>query len=103
VEFVVDKAAVGQVFSEYFSFLFHSCYQLLHTHQHSSSRTGKIGTIVADVPSGFSLQLKVKKKVLPLSTRPHFTTQKLVALYKIIHNFMSYIQKLIPWVVGNTM
>jgi hypothetical protein len=55
VGFVVDKVALGQVFPEYlgspcqFSFP-----QLLHTH-HLSSGAGKIGQLVADVPSGLSL------------------------------------------------
>jgi hypothetical protein len=55
VGFVVDKVALGQVFSEYFSspcqFSYH---RLLHTH-HLSSGTGTIGQLVADVPSGLSL------------------------------------------------
>jgi hypothetical protein len=59
--FVVEKVALGQVFSEYFSFpyqfLFH---RLLHTH-HLSSGAGTIGQIVADVPSGLSLTLPQEK------------------------------------------
>jgi hypothetical protein len=34
VGFVVVKAALGQVFSEYFSFLFQSFHQFLHHHNH---------------------------------------------------------------------
>jgi hypothetical protein len=34
VGFVVDKAALGQVFSEYFGFLCQSFHQLLHHHNH---------------------------------------------------------------------
>jgi hypothetical protein len=50
----VDKVALGQVFSEYFGFLYQfSFHQLLHTH-HLSSGAGTIGPIVADVPSGLS-------------------------------------------------
>jgi hypothetical protein len=53
--FVVDKVALGQVFSEYFGspcqFSFH---RLLHTH-HLLSGADTIGQLVADVPSGLSL------------------------------------------------
>jgi hypothetical protein len=52
---MVDKAALGQIFSEYFGlpcqFSFH---RLLHTH-HLSSGAGTIGQLVAGVPSGLSL------------------------------------------------
>jgi hypothetical protein len=34
VWFVVDKAALGQVFSEYFSFPCQSFHQFLHHHKH---------------------------------------------------------------------
>jgi hypothetical protein len=41
---VVDKVALGQVFSEYFGFLCQSSFhQLLHTHHHLSSGAGIIG------------------------------------------------------------
>jgi hypothetical protein len=44
VGFVVDKVALGQVFSEYFSFLCQSSFhQLLHNHPHLSSGAGTIG------------------------------------------------------------
>jgi hypothetical protein len=56
VGFVVDKVALGQVFSEYFGFsrqfTFH---RLLHTHHRLSSWAGTIGQLVAKVPSGVSL------------------------------------------------
>jgi hypothetical protein len=45
VGFVVDKVALGQVFSEYFHF---PCQFLFY-------RRWYIGQLVADVPSGFSL------------------------------------------------
>jgi hypothetical protein len=51
---MVNKVALGQVFSEYFGsrsqFLFH---QKLHTHV--SSGAGTIGQLVAEVPSGLGL------------------------------------------------
>jgi hypothetical protein len=54
--FVVDKVALGQVFSEYFGFPCQfSFHRLLHTHHHLSSGPGTIGQLVADVPSGLSL------------------------------------------------
>jgi hypothetical protein len=44
VGFVEAKAALGQVFSEYFSFPWHSFHRLLHTHHHPlSSGAGTIG------------------------------------------------------------
>jgi hypothetical protein len=52
--FVVNKVALGQVFSEYFGFPCQiSFHRLLHTH-HLSSGAGTIGQTVADVPSGLS-------------------------------------------------
>jgi hypothetical protein len=41
---VVDKVALGQVFSEYFGFPCQSSFhQFLHNHPHLSSRAGTIG------------------------------------------------------------
>jgi hypothetical protein len=55
VGFVVDKVALGQVFSKYFGFpcqfAFH---RLLHNHYHLSSGAGTVGQTVAAVPSGLS-------------------------------------------------
>jgi hypothetical protein len=34
VGFVVDKVALGQVFSEHFGFPCHSFHQILHSHNH---------------------------------------------------------------------
>jgi hypothetical protein len=42
--FVVDKVAVGQVFSEFVGFPYQSsCHQWLHNHPHLSSGAGTIG------------------------------------------------------------
>jgi hypothetical protein len=49
VGFVVDKVVLGQVFSEYFDFLYQSFHQFLHHHNHEA---GTIGLLVAAVPSG---------------------------------------------------
>jgi hypothetical protein len=44
VGFVVDKVALGQVFSEYFGFPCQSSFhELLHNHPHLSSGAGTIG------------------------------------------------------------
>jgi hypothetical protein len=44
VGFVVDKVALGQVFSEYFGFPCQSSFhQFLHNHHHLSSGAGTIG------------------------------------------------------------
>jgi hypothetical protein len=44
MEFVVDKVALGQDFSEYFGFFCQSSFhQLLHNHPHLSSGAGTIG------------------------------------------------------------
>jgi hypothetical protein len=47
VGFVVDKAALGQVFSEYFGFPCQSFHQFLHHHNHPA-----LALLVAAVPSG---------------------------------------------------
>jgi hypothetical protein len=61
VGFVVDKVALGQVFSEYFGFPCpFSIHGLLHIH-HLSSGAGTIGHLVTDVPSGVSTHPKKKK------------------------------------------
>jgi hypothetical protein len=66
VGFVVDKMALGQVFSEYFGFPCQSSFhQFLHNHHHLSSGVGTIGQTVAAVPSGLSLTpLTIIKKII---------------------------------------
>jgi hypothetical protein len=63
VGFVVDKAALRQVFSEDLSF-----HRLLHIHHHLlvSSGARTIGQLVADVPSELSLTPPPKIKNLPV-------------------------------------
>jgi hypothetical protein len=54
VGFVVDKVALGQVFSEYFGFSYQfSFHQMVHSHL--STGAGTTGQLVTDVPSGLSL------------------------------------------------
>jgi hypothetical protein len=64
VAFVVDKVALGQVFSEYFGFPCQfSFHRLLHIHHHHlSPGAGTVGQIVADVPSGLNLTPPQEKK-----------------------------------------
>jgi hypothetical protein len=55
-EFVVDKVARGQVFSEYFGFPCQSSFhELLHNHHHLSSGGWYNRPVVATVPRGLSL------------------------------------------------
>jgi hypothetical protein len=72
VGFVVDKAALGQVFSEFFGFL---CHFSFHENTPcSSSEAGTLSQLVADVPSGLSVtppqEIKEKgnRKVMKLLT-----------------------------------
>jgi hypothetical protein len=64
VRFVIDNAALGQVFSENFGSSSHSFHRILHTHHHPSSGASKIGQKVADVPSALSLALPPKTRPL---------------------------------------
>jgi hypothetical protein len=52
VGFMVDKVALGKVFSKYFGFSCQSFHRLLQAHHHLA---GTIGKIVAEVPSGLRL------------------------------------------------
>jgi hypothetical protein len=52
VEFVVNKEAPGQVFSEYFGFPFKYLFHQPLLNHHASSGAGAIGQIMADKPSG---------------------------------------------------
>jgi hypothetical protein len=55
VGFVVDKVALGQVFSEYFDF-----HQLLNMH-HLSFGVGKIGKLMTDVTKWTQLRPNPRK------------------------------------------
>jgi hypothetical protein len=67
VGFVVDKVAMGQIFSECFDFPCQfSFHRLLHIHHYLSSGADTAGQLVAYVPSGLSLtapQETKKKKI----------------------------------------
>jgi hypothetical protein len=77
--FVVDKVALGQVFSEYFRFTWQFGFnQMLHTHLSSvSSEAARIGHSVADVPSGLCL------------TPPQETKKKCILYFKT-NNFIDF-------------
>jgi hypothetical protein len=65
VGFVVDKVALGQVFSEYFSFPCQSSFhQFLHHHNHPG--VGTIGLLVAAAPSGPSWTLPPPPPTIPI-------------------------------------
>jgi hypothetical protein len=77
--------ALGQVFSEYFSFLCQfSFHRLLHTHHHLSSGAGTIGQTVAAVPSELSLTpLQEEKKNYSYSRWTSWTPCSRVVLEKL--------------------
>jgi hypothetical protein len=61
--FVVDKVAMGHVFSEYFGFPCQlSFHRLLHIH-HLLLVVGKIGQVMAEVPSRLSLTPSQETKI----------------------------------------
>jgi hypothetical protein len=65
---VVDKVALGQVFSEYFGFPYQfSFHRLLHIHHHISSEAGTVGQLVAayQVGSASSQHKKLFMITLP--------------------------------------
>jgi hypothetical protein len=76
--FVGDKVALQQILSDYVGFLHEfSFHRPLHTHNLSSG-TGKIGQILAHVPSGLSLtpsqetkKIKVKGNVISVTGEAH--------------------------------
>jgi hypothetical protein len=62
VEFVVDKVALGQIFSKYFGFPCQfSFHQILDTHLSSGAST--IDQLVAHVPTGLSLTATQETKI----------------------------------------
>jgi hypothetical protein len=62
VGFVVDKVALGHIFSENFGFPYQSFHPLLHTYHHPLCGAGPIGQIVVNVPSLTAPQETKKKK-----------------------------------------
>jgi hypothetical protein len=63
VGFVVDKVALGQVFSEYFGFPCQSSFhQFLHNHHHLSAGAGTIGQKWPQYPKSHRTITKKQKK-----------------------------------------
>jgi hypothetical protein len=60
----VDKASLGQIFTEYFGIPCHSFHRLLHDHHHHHqlSGTGTTGQIVTYAPRGLSLKSTPRNK-----------------------------------------
>jgi hypothetical protein len=58
---MVDKVALGQIFSEYFDFTCQSSFHLLLNTHHLSSGAVNIGQTVAAVPSGLTVSPHPKK------------------------------------------
>jgi hypothetical protein len=106
VGFVVDKAPLGQVSSEYFGFPCESLYRLLHSHHHHHhhhhhplSGTGTIVQRVADVPSGLSLTPPQETKKIAIVV--------VVIVYKTSLDTRSQVKDLIvsselPWERGGS-
>jgi hypothetical protein len=81
VGFVLDKTALGQIFSNYFGFHCHSFHRLLHNHHHPSSGAGTVGQTVADVPNALSHSNPklnsvawVRERTIPTERQPLVTT-----------------------------
>jgi hypothetical protein len=58
----------GRFLSEYFGFPYQMFHRLLHTNHHPSPGAGKIGKIVADIPSALILTLLKKLRKTALNT-----------------------------------
>jgi hypothetical protein len=71
--FVVDKAALGQIFSEYFGFPYYqsSFHQFLHHHNHPGWHNRRISGRGAEWTQ--------------LDSNPHYTNKKKVILVARIH------------------
>jgi hypothetical protein len=89
VGFVVEKVALGQVFSKYFCFPCQfSFHRLLHSHHYLSSGAGTICQTVVDVPSGLSLtshpqkrkkrQIKTDKNELEMVSHDKMVSMKIL-------------------------
>jgi hypothetical protein len=93
---LVDKVAMGEVFFKYFGFPYQlSFHQMFHTHL--SSGAGTTGQLVADVPSGLSLnqhnEINKKKRttewtvfwvVMPCIRRvPDFSEEHTSSIFRV--------------------
>jgi hypothetical protein len=80
VGFVVNKVALGQVFSEYFGFPCQSSFhQLLHNHPHLSSGAGTIGQKWPQYKGLSPTPLAIKRKYVHITaniTQQHMKHNK---------------------------
>jgi hypothetical protein len=91
--FMVDKVALGQVFSEHFGFLCQfSFHRMVHTHL--SSGAGTIGQLEPDVPSGLSLtppdeiiKNRYNTTKLLVSYITHIASNQIAVLIFYVHGF----------------
>jgi hypothetical protein len=91
VGFVVDKVALGQVFSEYFGFPCQFSFRrLLHIHHHLSSGARTIGQLVADVPSGLSLTPLQETKLTKLQTWSNLKTTRELVTFSMTTLIVAY-------------
>jgi hypothetical protein len=93
---MVDKVALGQVFSENFGFHCQfSFHRELHTH-HLPSGAGTIGQIVAGVPSGRSLTptqeklktMEYRHSILSLCTLAKLKSWQIVSDFRTERSFL---------------
>jgi hypothetical protein len=77
---IVDKVALGKVFSEYFGFPCQSSFhQLLHNHPHLSSGAGTISQKWSQYKGLSPTQLAIKK-----------SSSKLIILLEVIYSSIRY-------------
>jgi hypothetical protein len=80
--FVVDKVALGQVFSEHFGFSCHySFHKLFYTHHISG--TGAVGELVADIQSGLSFTLPQEIKRI-FNIWVHIKAKVFLLLFRVL-------------------
>jgi hypothetical protein len=89
VGFVVDKVALGQVYSEHLHFPCQfSFHRLLHAYHHLSAGAGTIAQLVADETSGLSLATtRNEKKKLNVQYLPQSYVFKLLSFKLGLINF----------------
>jgi hypothetical protein len=76
---MVNRAAMGQVFSDYFGFPYQLAFhRLLHSHHYLSSWAGTVGQTVAGVPTGSISPNEVEREKVS-------ATATLVKHFKTLH------------------
>jgi hypothetical protein len=100
VGFVVDKVALGQIFSEYVGFPYQSSFhQFLHNHHHISSGAGTTGQWPQREET-LSHPTKNKEKEYTQATQIllKLREQKMKRGLEQLHNFLQFI---LPWIHSN--